>query len=124
MNIPHGKYKLIFRYRNNSNNSLEEIEFVLNYPIEEPIDVAEAMVRYKLLRGRDAELLSFNIKRLLKFKYLSTMPIYFPLYDEKRLLNLRNIRDNGWKKQKRLKKGYGCLFISNDYLKKIMYTFR
>ena len=117
MTIPSGKHRLIFRYRNNSNGVLEEIEFIVNYPTEEPIDVVEDMVRQKLLRGRDAELLAFNIKRLLKSKNLLTKPIYFPLHDEKQLLNKG---EKGWEKQLNLKKGYGCLFIANDYLKKMM----
>ena len=121
MTIPADVYRLIFRYRNNSSNILEEIEFIVNYPTEEPIDVAEAMVRYKFLRGRDAEALASNIKRLLKSQNLLTEPIYFPLHDVKQLLNMG---EKGWEIQKDIKRGYGCLFIANDYLKKMMDTFR
>ena len=121
MTIPSSKYKLIFRYRNNSSNILEEIEFVINYLTEEPIDVAEAMVRHNFLRGRDAEALASNIKRLLKSQNLLTEPIYFPLHDSKQLLNMG---EKGYEKQKNLKRGYGCLFIANDYLKNMMDTFR
>ena len=79
------------------------------------------MFRHKLLQARDTESLASNIKRLLKYKDLLTKPIYFPLHDEKQLLNKG---DKGWEKQLNLKRGYGCLFIANDYLKKIMDTFR
>ena len=121
MNIPPDKYRIIFRYRNHSNFILEELEFIVNYPIEEPIDVAEAMFRHKLLRGRDVDAVASNIKRLLKSKDLLTKPIYFPLHDAKQLLNRG---DNGWQEQKKIKRGYGCLFIANEYLNKIMNTIR
>ena len=120
MAIPTDKHRLIFRYRNSKNN-LEEIEFSVNYPIEKPIDVVEDMVRYGLLRGRDAEPLAFNIERLLKSIYLFTKPIYFPLHDVKQLLNAG---EKGWEPQQKLTRGYGCLFIANDYLKEIMDTFK
>ena len=120
MAIPADKYRLIFRYRN-SNRFLEEIEFIVNYPTEEPIDVAEAMARHNFLRGRDADALASNIKRLLKSTNLFTEPIYFPLHDSKQLLNMG---EKGWETQKKLKRGYGCLFIANDYLKRMMDTFR
>ncbi len=117
MIIPADVYRLIFRYRNNFNGYLEEIEFIVNYPTEKPIDIAEAMVRHKFLRGRDADALASNIKRLLKSTDLLTKPIYFPLHDKKQLLN---IGEKGWDIQHKLKTGYGCLFIANDYLKKMM----
>tara|TARA_Y100001970_G_scaffold225019_1_gene277680 strand:+ start:154 stop:432 length:279 start_codon:yes stop_codon:yes gene_type:complete len=88
---------------------LTEIEFDLNYPKEQPIDLIEDMVKKNLLLGRNAEILSFNILKLLKLK--NNKPLYFPLYDERKKLK---IGDNGCEEQSILKKGYGCIYLVNN----------
>tara|TARA_B100000700_G_C14963490_1_gene817720 strand:+ start:1151 stop:1483 length:333 start_codon:yes stop_codon:yes gene_type:complete len=105
MNIVKGTYNITYRYLNNE-DTLEEIDFYINYPREKPIDIIEDMVHNNLLLGRNAEILSFNIHRLLKSD--NNEPIYFPLYDEKKKLN-----GHGYEKQIILKRGYGCLYMSN-----------
>ena len=115
MNIETKKHKIVYRYRN-KDNILEEIEFYLNYPEENPIDIVEDMVRQNLLLGRDAAIVSHNITRLLKSKTQETNELYFPLYDKK-----HELVTNTCKEIKILKRGYGCLFISNKYFKRKMY---
>ena len=111
MSIKESLYKIVYRFRN-SKQKLIEIEFDLNYPEEQPIDLIEEMVKNNLLLGRNAEILSFNILKLLKKCDYKT--IFFPLYDEKRKLN---IGVNGYEQQKYLKDGYGCLYLVNKSIK-------